>query len=205
MKLPMLTYLSDSRLLLELGLQLKYCKRMANNHTIPMNEKKIELLKHKHSIELENTKWQFKKEELSYVEAGQHLRSLNQQLWQVPSMVIAITGGIWYAAASIAAEDPKKLALFFAAIVNILTIPIIIRLRILITKYIKLQLNFLGKKDGKGSHIVITCWTLLLLLAAILSATAALNTDKISSEPKKTEPPKVSIHIKLEQIDALIL
>ncbi|HCF1128981.1 TPA: hypothetical protein NH771_004737, partial [Pseudomonas aeruginosa] len=72
-----------------------------------MNEEALETLKHKNAQELELMKWKFKKEELSYLEAGQHLRSLNQQLWQVPSMVIAITGGIWYVAASTSGDFPK--------------------------------------------------------------------------------------------------
>ncbi|ABA72480.1 hypothetical protein K7459_06550 [Pseudomonas fluorescens] len=177
---------------------------IANQTVKSMNEKNYEALKHKNSKDLELLKWQFKKEELSYVEAGQHLRSLNQQLWQVPSMVIAITGGIWFGAASITSDMPKVLALSFAAAVNILTIPIIIRLRHLIQKYIKLQLAFMNKEDGKGGRTVITCWILLLSIAACLSIAGASHTDKINIETKKTEPSATEVHLHLQKIEVFI-
>jgi hypothetical protein len=40
--------------------------------------KSIEVLKHRFARDLEERKWQFKTLELQYLEAGQHLRSLNQ-------------------------------------------------------------------------------------------------------------------------------
>ncbi len=45
-------------------------------------------MKHRLASDLEERRWQFKTLELKYLEAGQHLRSLNQLMWQVPSMVI---------------------------------------------------------------------------------------------------------------------
>jgi len=168
-----------------------------------MNDEDLEALKHKNAKELEHIKWQFKKDELSYLEAGQHLRSLNQQLWQVPSMVIAITGGIWYGAASISGDLPKVLALSFAAIVNLLTIPIVIRLRQLIKKHITLQLTFNMLKDSKGNYTVITCWILLLLTAAGLSIAAASNTEKISNENKKNEPQITNNYLYPQKIEVL--
>jgi len=50
-----------------------------------MNEEALEALKHKNAKELEFIRWKFKREELSYLEAGQHLRSLNQQLGKCPA------------------------------------------------------------------------------------------------------------------------
>src|SRR3546814_15700834 len=99
----------------------------------------------------------FKKEELSYLEAGQHLRSLNQQLWQVPSMVIAITGGIWYGAASITGGSPKILALGFAVAVNILTIPDIgsASCRERVCLYVLIQVVAVSLK--KKNNIINTC------------------------------------------------
>lgn len=157
-----------------------------------MNDPAFEALKHENAKELELIRWRFKKEELSYLEAGQHLRSLNLQLWQVPSMVIAITGGIWYGAASVSADMPKMLALLFAAAVNVLTIPIIIRLRQLIKKHINAQLAFNNVNDSRGNYTVITCWILLLLTAAGLSVAGALNVEKISTEEKRINPQVIA-------------
>jgi hypothetical protein len=168
-----------------------------------MNDPDFEAIKHENAKDLEQIKWQFKKEELSYLEAGQHLRSLNQQLWQVPSMVIAITGGIWYGAASISGDLPKVLALSFAATVNILTIPIIVRLRQLIKKHINLQLAFNQQNDSKGNYTVITCWILLLLTAACLSIAGASNTEKISTEDKKAEPQTTNNYLYPQKIEVL--
>lgn len=166
-----------------------------------MNDPDFEAIKHENAKELERIKWYFKKEELSYLEAGQHLRSLNQQLWQVPSMVIAITGGIWYGTASISGDLPKVLALSFAATVNILTIPIIVRLRQLIKKHINLQLAFNQQSDSKGNYTVITCWILLLLTAACLSIAGASNTKKISNENKKSESQTTNNYLYLQKIE----
>lgn len=166
-----------------------------------MNDPDFEAIKHENAKELERIKWQFKKEELSYLEAGHHLRSLNQQLWQVPSMVIAITGGIWYGAASISGDLPKVLALSFAATVNILTIPIIVRLRQLIKKHINLQLAFNQQNDSKGNYTVITCWILLLLTAACLSIAGASNIEKISTEIKKSEPQTTNNYLYPQKIE----
>lgn len=166
-----------------------------------MNDENLEALKHKNAKELEHIKWQFKKEELSYLEAGQHLRSLNQQLWQVPSMVIAITGGIWFGAASVSGELPKVLALSFTAAVNALTIPIIIRLRQLIKKHINLQLAFNRQNDNKGNYTVITCWILLLLTAAGLSIAGAIHTEELSTENKKTEPQITNNYLYPQKIE----
>lgn len=176
---------------------------MTGQTTTFMNDLDFEAIKHENAKELEHIKWQFKKEELSYLEAGQHLRSLNQQLWQVPSMVIAITGGIWYGAASISGDLPKILALSFAATVNILTIPIIVRLRQLIKKHINLQLAFNQQKDSKGNYTVITCWILLLLTAACLSIAGASNTDKISTENKKTDPQTTNNYLYPQKIEVI--
>lgn len=168
-----------------------------------INDADLEAIKHENAKELEQIKWQFKKEELSYLEAGQHLRSLNQQLWQVPSMVIAITGGIWYGAASISADFPKVLALSFAATVNILTIPIVVRLRQLIKKHINLQLGFNQQQDSKGNYTVITCWILLLLVATSLSIAGAINSEKISTADKKNDAQITNNYLYPKKIEVI--
>lgn len=167
-----------------------------------MNEEALEALKHKNAKELEFIKWKFKKEELSYLEAGQHLRSLNQQLWQVPSMVIAITGGIWYTASTVG-DFPRILALYFTAVVNILTIPIILRLRQLIGKHINFQLKFNKQNDSKGNYTVITCWILLLLTATSLSIAGACNAEKFSTHKSKSTPQITNNYLYPEKIEVL--
>ncbi|HCF0264805.1 TPA: hypothetical protein NH789_002221 [Pseudomonas aeruginosa] len=134
---------------------------------LPMTDKALEKLKHQNAIALENFKWEKKKEELSFLEAGQHLRALNQQLWQVPGMAIAVTGGIWYGAISISYDLPKLLAFCFAATVDLITIIVLIRLRSIIQIQINLQNKFndiqpektgqLPEKDGSLSRAGAAC------------------------------------------------
>lgn len=169
------------------------------------NEAELEAIKHQNAITLEKQKWQFRKQELTFLEAGQHLRALNQQLWQVPGMVIAITGGIWYGALSIPDERARSLALLFAATVNLVTIMIICRLRTIIDIQITLQNNFNKIKRKHGKNIVVWCWTFLLLAASILSLLAAVYSPTTTTKPQSSgttnnylHPEKIEI-IKNEQ------
>lgn len=149
---------------------------------------------------LEDFKWQNKREELSFLEAGQHLRSLNQQLWQVPGMAIAVTGGIWYGAASISNDLAKILVLLFALSVDILTIVVLLRLRNVIQTQIDLQNKFSSISTGKG-RVVVRCWSTLLAIAALLSLIATFNTEKISitkSSPLKPSTNNYLYYQKLE-------
>ncbi len=132
--------------------------------------------KRKAELDIEEKKWGFKRQELIYLEAGQHLRSLNGLLWQVPGLAIAITGGLWYATTNlqIVSDLPKIFALIFVGIFNLLTIVVIWRLRRLIDKQINIQKTF-ANDDAKPSrqYWVIGCWSVQLLCAAIFSFVAA--------------------------------
>jgi hypothetical protein len=74
--------------------------------------------------QLEAVKWHQKIQEITYLEAGQHLRSLNQLMWQIPSFVIAINGGLWYGATllNFNAVWIFLLLIFFFDIVTIITL-----------------------------------------------------------------------------------
>jgi len=151
--------------------------------------KSIEILKHRLAGDLEERKWRFKTLELLYLEAGQHLRSLNQLMWQVPSMVIAITGGLWYGATTVDELQARTVVLSFAAAFSLLTIVIIWRLRGLIQMHIdrQSQLSPGNEKAPKGKYVVIGCWITALLGSAIVSTLGACNPSYLS---KKQEPPK---------------
>nr|WP_298146404.1 hypothetical protein [uncultured Pseudomonas sp.] len=152
------------------------------------DEAKLEAIKYQNAIELEKQKWQFRKQEMAFLEAGQHLRALNQQLRQVPGMVIAITGGIWYGSLSISDESARSLVLLFAAAVNLLTIRIIWRLRTIIDIQITLQNNFNQIRRKHGKNTVVWCWSLLLLFAFSLSMlAAAYSSTAITTKPKASE------------------
>lgn len=139
--------------------------------------KNVELLKHRLALELEGRKWEYRRHELQYLEAGQHLRSLNQLMWQVPGMAIAITGGLWYGATTVDSETARAWVFGFVATVDLLIVAIIWRLRALIQIHINHQSEFAGRERKKDfwKGTVITCWILAILVAAFVSIGAALN------------------------------
>lgn len=153
--------------------------------------KSIEQLKQKHALVLEAKKWEYRKKELQFLEAGQHQRALNQLMWQVPGMAIAITGGLWYGATTIDTESPRAWVFGFTAVVDVLTVVILWRLRSLIDVHIEHQHSFAptavaGSKWPRRT--VITCWTVALLSAAVVSGGGVLHPEAVS-KPKPQENP----------------
>lgn len=155
----------------------------------------IEILKHRLASDLEEHKWRFKTLELKYLEAGQHLRSLNQLMWQVPSMVIAITGGLWYGATTVDELQARTVVLSFAAVFSVLTIVIIWRLRQLIQIHIDRQQLFSPDKEKapRGKYVVIGCWTAALLGSAIVSTLGACNPSHLSKKHAHPEDAKCCV------------
>lgn len=154
--------------------------------------KNAEQLKHRFALELEAKKWNYRRQELQYLEAGQHLRSLNQLMWQVPSMAIAVTGGLWYGATTVESDAPRAWVFGFTAFVDVLIVIIIWRLRSLIEKHIQHQEAFAGEGGSRGRlrYVVISCWIFALIAAAVVSAAGAFNPSVIAkkSDEKKSVP-----------------
>jgi hypothetical protein len=149
-----------------------------------------DLRKHRLATELEAQKWAYKRQELEYLEAGQHLRALNQLMWQVPSMSIAITGGLWFGATTVDSEQARIWVFAFVAIVDVLVMMVLWRLRHLIDKHIDLQREFsgLGKSGGPWKKLVIKCWIGALAVAAIVSTVGAFHPEALNKDkaPEKT-------------------
>ena len=51
---------------------------------------------HRHQLDLEKMRQRFEREKTAFQENASHLRSLNQFLWQVPTIAITLTGGLWF-------------------------------------------------------------------------------------------------------------
>lgn len=60
------------------------------------HQEQPELIPELNLSQIEAIKWHQRLQEITYLEAGQHMRALNQLMWQVPSLVIIINGGLWY-------------------------------------------------------------------------------------------------------------
>jgi hypothetical protein len=147
--------------------------RICGGHLSIMSQPQTEEeIKHLHALELEEQKWAYRKEELQYLEAGQHLRSLNQLMWQVPSLAIGITGGLWYGATLVNDETTRRFLLTFSAIVDFLTVVTLWRLRSIIGMHIAHQRRFANLTDhDRFRRTVIICWSVALITAATGGAT----------------------------------
>lgn len=101
-------------------------------------------------------------------------RSLNGFLWQTPIIIMTLTGGLWFAVASfdIFAMARSHL-LLFAAIANLVMIAALYRLRFVMQK---IQ-NEIRRHDGRPKigpdYFIVSCFSVLLLIAAIGSALAS--------------------------------
>jgi hypothetical protein len=50
---------------------------------------------------------QFERDKVCYEQNCEHMRSLNQIMWQVPMIAMTLTGGLWYAVATMKGMDAK--------------------------------------------------------------------------------------------------
>lgn len=89
---------------------------------------------------IELIKWQQRIQEISYLEAGQHMRALNQLMWQVPSLVIVINGGLWYGT-TLVSDLAARLIFFMITFFDILSVITLYRLRGLLDLKIRFQNN----------------------------------------------------------------
>ncbi|KJK23498.1 hypothetical protein UB46_15660 [Burkholderiaceae bacterium 16] len=107
-------------------------------------------------------------------------------MWQVPSMAIAATGGLWFGVTLVDSSLPKTGLLVFAAIIDFLTILIVIRIRWVLQKSLDLQKAIEGRSGKERAGLIVICWSVMLFAAAILSVLGAFNTHELA---KKTALP----------------
>lgn len=157
-------------------------------------------------IKLETIRWHQRLQEITYLEAGQHMRALNQLMWQIPSFVIAVNGGLWYAT-TIANESSLRIIFFILFLFDVTTIFSLMRLRQLIGVKIKKQqeienpdnhpllkklscefnLQFNVPVVAKGrKHIVVGCWIIMLIICAATNLAGIVNPKFFSKTTNAT-------------------
>lgn len=112
-------------------------------------------------------------------------RSLNGFLWQTPLIVMALTGGLWFAVASFNLTDMGRSALLaFAAIANCSMIVALFRLRYVMQR-IQDQIR---SRDGRAvigpNYTIVICFSVMLSLAVIGSLIAS-SSPGLYFQPKK--------------------
>lgn len=167
---------------------------------------KLESVKQQNALELERLRQEFQRKEnalkekferdkAAYDQNAQHIRALNQFLWQVPTIAITLTGGLWYGVTKIDNHVVQTCLLSFGAIGDILFCLVVVRVRFLFSQYLEIQKIFnldFNIKSERGpwnlpSWTVVSCFVIMLFLAGVGSGLAAWKIDRISTgDPIRT-------------------
>src|SRR5690242_7345387 len=80
----------------------------------------------------------FQRDKAAYDQNNEHARSLNQIMWQVPTIALTLTGGLWYAVATLKGVDAQLRAglLLFGAIGNFALAMMVSRVRDVLGAYL---------------------------------------------------------------------
>lgn len=118
-----------------------------------------------------------------YQELCADFRSLNAVLWQTPLLFMTLTGGLWFAVASLSLIEAARVGLLvFAGLANFIMIVALYRLRYVMQR-IQDQIRTRDGRDVIGpNYVIVTCFAVLLLAAACGSLWAA-------SMPERVFPP----------------
>ena len=109
-----------------------------------------------------------------YRELCGDFRSLNGFLWQTPVLFTTLTGGLWFAVASLPLSIAARSGLLvFAGLANLIMIVALYRLRSVMQR-IQDQIRERDGRSGIGpNYMIVTCFASLLLIAALGSLWAA--------------------------------
>jgi len=123
----------------------------------------------------------FEREKVCYEQNCEHMRSLNQIMWQVPIIAMTLTGGLWYGVTTLNSleTEMRTLLLSFGAIANIFMIFILQRIRSVMAAYLDKikRFNPPGFADTQSPRAtkwlkergVMNTFCVLLLVTALMS------------------------------------
>ena len=126
----------------------------------------------------------FDRDKACYEQNFQQYRAMNQIMWQVPLLAITITGGLWYAALSVAgAQDFKRPLFLLALVLDVALIAVLWRVRRVMSAYLKKIEAFhpraFVEASGSGifnwTYTVVSAFSLALGIAAAGSLVGLLN------------------------------
>lgn len=149
----------------------------------------LEIRKHELTLSREDTSRSARLAEVIYLEAGQHMRSLNALFWQIPGLAIAVTGGLWFGASTMTDPGTRQWVLWFTALADLLLIIVLFRMRYLFQLSLDFQLAYEASERNarvdsapkrKGfRYLVVSLWAILLLGASVVSLVGACNPDQV--------------------------
>lgn len=127
---------------------------------------------------MDATEEAFHRAKSAYEQNCQQFRSLNQIMWQVPMIAVTLTGGLWYAVATLKGVDSgTRIGLLaFCAAGNILLILMINRVRDVMEAHLKKMEEFYPEGYATAptrgllrDRSVCLMFSLMMGLAAIVS------------------------------------
>lgn len=101
----------------------------------------------------------FQREKAAFEQNSEQVRGLNQIMWQVPTIALTLTGGLWYAVATIKGADAEIRfgLLIFGALGNFSLALMVVRVRDVLQAY----LEKIGEFHPPSYPNVPSGWSLL--------------------------------------------
>lgn len=123
----------------------------------------------------------FEREKAAFEQNSEHLRSLNQLLWQVPLLAMTLTGGAWYGVAQLGNVPAALGLLLLVGIADIGLIVVMVRVRFVFERILTVTKLFHPEGSAATSGhawyqregLVVCVFSVILGLAAAASIVAA--------------------------------
>ncbi len=124
-----------------------------------------------------------------YEQLCNDFRSLNGFLWQTPLIFMTMTGGLWFAVASFEMTvTARSWLMIFAGLANLIMIAALFRLRIVMQSLLNKIQAYDGRSAVGPNYFIVSCFSLLLLLAATGSFAASCSPSAwFSKAPAQAE------------------
>ncbi len=124
-----------------------------------------------------------------YEQLCNDFRSLNGFLWQTPLIFMTLTGGLWFAVASFDITDVARFwLLIFAGVANLLMIAALYRLRFVMQGIMNRIQALDGRPEPGMNFFIVTCLSLLLLMAAVGSFLASIQPSRYFEKGAEAAP-----------------
>lgn len=129
-------------------------------------------------------------DKIVYEQLCHDFRSLNGFLWQTPVIFMTLTGGLWFAVASFdLTRDARSWLLIFAGAANLIMIAALFRLRAVMQRLLTKIQTYDGRPAVGPNYFIVSCFSLLLLLAAVGSFVASSHVAGWFGKAAPTPPP----------------
>lgn len=123
-------------------------------------------------------------DDVVYEQLCADFRSLNGFLWQMPVLLMTLTGGLWFAVASLGLTPTARSDLLnFAGIADLLMIVALFRLRIVMSRVQARIRKLDGGETHKVNYVIVVIFSILLACASFGSLRAARSPGEYFGAP----------------------